>query len=161
MPGFLRNRRTFILAIAGMCTASALGCHRGPAMYQVSGKIHYKGGAAPKAGVAVVNFKPTKDSTAEIRRGASGAIQPDGSFTMFSRMVGDGVYAGDYAVTFTVIKGPMDPASLILPKYSNPSTPPFTIKVDGDKADLDFELELQPGVAGSASASRTTSPAAG
>lgn len=136
-----------------MLTLSAglmAGCQRGPKMYQVSGKVHYKNGGTPKTGVSVVNFAPTKGSSAEVRQAASGAIQPDGSFAMFSRVVGDGVYAGDYAITFTVIKGPMDPTSLILPKYTDPRTPPYTIKVDGDKTDLDFEIEPLPGVTGAA-----------
>jgi hypothetical protein len=157
VPDFLGDRRRLLVfAIAVPCLVATAGCHRGPRMYEVSGKVHYKDGSVPRGGVAVVNFRPTKESTAEVRQGASGAIGPDGSFSMFSRVTGDGVYAGDYAVTFTVIKGPMDPTSLILPKYMNALTPPFTITVDENKTDLDFEIEPLPGVSGAAAASGTT-----
>jgi hypothetical protein len=117
-------------------------------MYQVSGQVLYKDGTVPKGGVAVVNFKPTKESNAEVRNGASGAIGADGTFSMFSRMSGDGVYAGEYAVTFTVIKAPMDPTSLILPKYSSSSNPPYKVLVDHNIEDLKYQIEPLPGVTG-------------
>lgn len=145
-----------LLLIILLAAVLLTGCQRGPKMYQVSGKVHYKNGGTPKAGVSVVNFRPTKDSTAEVRQTASGAIQPDGTFTMFSRVVGDGVYAGDYAITFTVIKGPMDPTSLLLPKYTDSNSPPYTLKIDADKTDLDFEIEPLPGVAGAAANGAST-----
>jgi hypothetical protein len=155
VPDFLKcRRRLFVFALA-LPLIATVGCQRGPRMYQVSGKVHYKDGSVPRGGVSLVNFRPTKESTAEVRQGASGAIGPDGSFTMYSRVSGDGVYAGDYAVTFTVIKGPMDPTSLILPKYNNSSTPPFTITVDENKTDLDYEIEPLPGVSGAAAAGGT------
>jgi hypothetical protein len=119
-------------------------------MYQVSGKVHYKDGTVPKGGVALVGFTPTKESTAEVRQAATGAIGPDGSFTMFSRVVGDGVYAGDYIVTFAVAKAPMDPTPLIMAKYMSPATTPYKITVDGNKDNLDYEIEPLPGVTGAA-----------
>ena len=129
-------------------------------MYYVSGKVRYKDGTIPKGGVAVVGFTPTKDSTAEVRQAASGAIGPDGSFSMFSRVAGDGVYAGDYAVTFAVVKAPMDPTPLIVAKYRSPATTPYKITVDENKTDLEYEIEPLPGVSGapaSAGAAPTSS----
>ena len=84
----------------------AAGCSKGPAVFQVRGKVMYKDGSAPRGGVRVVRFEPTRDSSAERRRVASGQIETDGSFELFTRRPGDGVFPGEYNVTFTVWKGP-------------------------------------------------------
>jgi hypothetical protein len=117
-------------------------------MYQVKGKVLYKDGSVPKGGVAVVQVQPAKDSTAEVRKGATGTIGPDGTFELWTRVPGDGVYEGSYAVTFSVLKGPMDPTPLIQPKYMNPATSGYTLTVDDDKTDLTYEIEPMPGVTG-------------
>jgi hypothetical protein len=124
------------------------GCNRGPAMYQVRGTVLYKDGSVPKGGVAVVRLQPAQGTTAEIRKGATGAINPDGSFELYTRTPGDGVYEGEYDVTFGVYKGPMDPTPLIQAKYMNPSTSGYSVTVDGDQTDLKFEIEPLPGVTG-------------
>jgi hypothetical protein len=126
------------------------GCNRGPAMYQVSGKVLYKDGSVPKGGVAVVRLQPDVSSTAEIRKGATGAIAPDGSFDLYTRVPGDGVYEGQYDVTFAVLKSVMDPISLIPEKYTNAETSGYEVVVDKDIEDLLFEIESLPGAARSA-----------
>jgi hypothetical protein len=113
-------------------------------MYQVRGKVLYKDGSVPKGGVCVVQFIPTSESTGEVRRGAGGPINPDGSFEMHTRKAGDGVFPGEYAVTFAVWPGPMDPRPLVLPKYINPKTTPYKVTVDHNIDDLKFEIEPQP-----------------
>jgi hypothetical protein len=152
MPVFPRDRRFDVIVIALLCMIATLGCQRGPKMYHVSGKVLYKDGSVPRGGVAVVSFMPTKESTAEVRQAASGAIGPDGSFSMFSRVAGDGVYAGDYAVTFTVLKAPMDPRPLILEKYRSIALTPYKVTVDRDIDDLSYEIEPLPGVTGGTAA---------
>ncbi|MCI0331893.1 MAG: hypothetical protein L0228_01550 [Planctomycetes bacterium] len=137
-----------LVAIFSLCLAAVSGCNRGPAMYQVSGQVLYKDGSVPRGGVAVVRLQPAQDSTAEVRKGASGAIGPDGSFDLFTRVPGDGVYEGAYNVTFAVLKGPLDPTSLIQAKYMNPATSGYTVTVDDDIDDLKFEIEPLPGVVG-------------
>lgn len=131
------------------CVAALSGCDRNPGMGQVRGKVFYKDGSVPHGGVCVVSLLPAGSTTAKIRKGASGAIEKDGSFEMMTRKPGDGVYYGDYVVTFTVVKGPNDPTSLILPVYSNPRETPYKLTVDGDKVDLKYEIEPLPGVTGS------------
>jgi hypothetical protein len=140
------------LLVLLLCIAVFAGCNRGPAMYEVSGKVLFTDGTAPAGGVAVVRLQPVEGSTAELRKGASSAIGPDGSFEMYTRTPGDGVYEGDYAVTFAVQKGVMDATPLIPAKYMNPQTSGFTVKVDGDKTELKFELEPLPGVRGAKAA---------
>jgi hypothetical protein len=111
-------------------------------MARVSGKVFYKDGSVPRGAVCVVSLLPTDDSTAEIRKGATGAIAEDGAFDMMTRKPGDGVYLGDYSVTFTVLRNPRDPGtSLISPKYGNPATTPYKLKVDGNKEGLRYEIE--------------------
>lgn len=103
-----------------------------------------KDGSVPAGGVRVVQFVPASDTTAEIRKGASGEIQDDGSFTAYTRKPGDGVFLGKYDVTFSVWKTPMDSTSLIAPKFSRASTTPYHVTVEDDVNDLKFELEPAP-----------------
>jgi hypothetical protein len=144
--------------IAWMCLLIALsaaisnGCRRGPAMAQVRGKVFYKDGTVPQGALAIVRFEPATDSTAEVRKGASGSIGPDGSFEMITRVPGDGVYLGSYAVTFAVQMGETASTSVILPKYNNRSTTPYSVEVSDDIDDLKYEIEPQPGVKGAADA---------
>src|SRR4051812_9131085 len=90
-PSALRRLSLVVLLILpGMVTLS--GCTKGPKMARVRGKCVYKGGSVPQGGVAVVRFSPAGDSTTEVRKGATSAIDPDGSFELWTRKPGDGVY---------------------------------------------------------------------
>jgi len=130
-------------------------------MAHVRGKVTYKDGSIPQGGVKVIRISPTKDSTAEVRKGASGMIESDGSFDLWTRQAGDGAYLGDYVVTFAIQKSHMDPTtSLIQPIYTNPSTSPFKLTITGDVDDLKYELEPLPGVKGTA-ATAPSNPSSG
>jgi hypothetical protein len=131
--------RTLVLVI--VLVSCVCGCHRGPAVAQIKGKVHYKNGGVPQGGIRVVRFEPKSNTTAEIRKGASGDIQDDGSFELYTRRPGDGVYFGEYAVTFAVWPSAVDSTSLIQPKYTNSATTPYEIKVEGDRDDLTYEIE--------------------
>jgi hypothetical protein len=149
-----RSRVVFIISLLFPWAAFFVGCEKGPPMAQVSGKVFYKDGTVPKGGVCSVQFLPTADSTATVRSGAGGVIEPDGSFQMSTRKGGDGVHLGDYTVTFAVWRNPHDPTtSMVLPKYSSPVLTPYKIKVDHDVDDLKFEIEPMPGVTGAPPAS--------
>jgi hypothetical protein len=67
---------------------------------------------------------------------------------MFTRVNGDGVHPGEYAVLFCVASNPMNPVSLIPPQYSNPNSPPYKLVVDHDIDNLDYTIEPLPGAAG-------------
>jgi len=137
MPG----KRTHALYATLLTALVVGGCSGGPKVAQVSGKVTYPDGSIPQGGVRVVQFIPTDDTPAEIRKGASGAIQDDGSFTMATHKPGDGVYHGKYIVTFSVWKAPREPVSLIKEEYTQAGTSPYTVVVDGNKSDLEFEIE--------------------
>ncbi|TWT74531.1 hypothetical protein Pla123a_33540 [Posidoniimonas polymericola] len=132
------------LALALLLLAAApalLGCSGRPATAQVSGKVLYKDGSVPEGGVCLVQFQPTDDSTAEVRKAASGAIQPDGTFEVYTRKPGDGIFLGKYAVTFSIWKAPMEPISYVDAKFAKPETTPFVVDIDGDRDDLLFEID--------------------
>jgi hypothetical protein len=135
-------RRFGLFLAAAIVAATLAGCSNRPATAEVRGKVLYKDGSVPQGGVCVVNFQPTTDSPAKIRKGAGGDINPeDGSFELYTRKPGDGVYLGKYAVIFTVCKGPMEPTSLIQHKYTTSTTTPYHVTVDHDVDDLVFEIE--------------------
>jgi hypothetical protein len=145
------------LALVVFCAAAA-GCNNRPTA-QVRGKVLYKDGSVPQGGVRVIRFEPTPDTTAAIRKTASGQIMDDGSFDLFTRKPGDGVILGKYAVTFTVWRGPRDRVSLIDDKYTASATTPYTVTVDDDMDDLKFEIERAPGAAAARAAGGTATTA--
>lgn len=147
--GICRHRRSprpaiMLLAIVPCLAMSMAGCNRGPAMSQVRGKVTFPDGTVPQGGVRVVRFQPADTSTAEVRKGASGEIKEDGTFEMWTKVPGDGVFNGDYVVTFGVFKGTRDMTPMISPKYVRPDTSPYKVTVDDDIEDLKFEVEPAP-----------------
>lgn len=139
MDAFLK---TSLLIVVSPIVVLFMGCNDGPRMYQISGKVTFKDGSVPAAGLRVVRFEPASDTTATIRKTASGEITDDGSFQLFTRKPGDGVIPGTYNVTFTIWKGPRNPISLIAEKFTASATTPYKqVRVDHDQDDLKFELE--------------------
>lgn len=137
-----RNRsRACGLVIIGLAAIS--GCNHQPAIAHVKGKVTFKNGPMPNTPVRMVRFEPADKTSAEVRRGASSLINPDGTYELWTKKPGDGVLAGTYDVTFAVQKGPMDPTSLIPAEYSNRATTPYkNLNVDKDQDGLDFEVDL-------------------
>jgi hypothetical protein len=118
-----------------------VGCGR--EAYQVSGRVQYKDGTPITGGLRIIRFEPTDDTTAKIRKAASGRIGENGSFELYTRKPGDGVYAGKYAVTFTIRTTPFGGKSLVPQRYTRRGETPFDIVLDEDKEGLLFELEKQ------------------
>jgi hypothetical protein len=142
------NQGVALLFAALTIFALVTGCSNNSQMAQVRGHVFYKDGTVPDAEVAVVRFEPAADTTATVRRAASGAIESDGSFELFTRKAGDGVHYGNYAVSFMIQKSRKDPTSLIPAKYTSGATSGHTVKIDADALDLRFEIEPLPGVKG-------------
>jgi hypothetical protein len=130
---------TLILSIA--CLIAAIGCGKSNSAAQVKGRVICKDGPLPAAGVRMVRLEPTADSTAPIRKGASGSINDDGTFELYTRKPGDGVLPGKYAVTFAFYAGAMDHKSLIPAKYTKAATTPHQVTVENDIDDLELEIE--------------------
>jgi hypothetical protein len=117
-----------------------IGC-AGKETAQVSGRVQYKGGKPIEAGIRVIRFEPAAGSSAAVRKTASGNIEPDGSFELFTRKPGDGVPLGKYTVTFTILSGATGGESLIKPEYNTAEATPFTEQIDTDRNDLLYEIE--------------------
>src|SRR5262249_55033737 len=114
-----RDRALVLVALFLSCSFLA-GCDRGHKMYRVKGHVFYKDGSVPTGGAALVGFVPGKNSTNEIRKGACGPINPDGSFEMYTRKPYDGVFPGEYNVNFAIRRVAIDPTtSVIAEKYAN------------------------------------------
>jgi hypothetical protein len=117
------------------------GCGNGHPVAQVRGKVVFKNGEMPRTSVRYIRFECAADTDAAVRKGASGAIEDDGSFELFTRRPGDGVHYGKYAVTFAIQPGPMDRRSLVPAKYTSAATTPYQIIVDKDLNSLEFEID--------------------
>jgi hypothetical protein len=118
-----------------------VGCGRSQPVARVSGKINFKDASLQNAGIRMVRLEPTADTSATIRKGASAPINEDGSFELYTRRPGDGVYLGKYAVTFAFYRGAMDQRSLIPAKYTSAASTPYHVVVDQDVDNLEFEID--------------------
>jgi hypothetical protein len=134
-----------LISTALVCAPLA-GCSHGPSMVHVSGKVLNKDGSVPAGGVRIIRFEPIQ-TAGEERKGriASGNIEKDGSFDLFTRTPGDGVMPGRYNVTFTIWKGEHDRVALIPDSYASAATTPYKdVVVERDQSDLKFEVEPLP-----------------
>lgn len=133
------NRLWVLLTI--LCIQAIVGCGRSGTA-RVTGRVMYKDGTIPQGGICIVNFRPTGDSPAKIRKAASAEIQKDGFFEAFTRNPGDGVFLGKYDVTFTILQDHTNSdTSLIDPMYTRAKTTPYHVTIDGNVDDLKFELD--------------------
>jgi hypothetical protein len=135
-----RVRRWGIAAALLTAMASALGCG-GKDTAQVSGRVAYKDGQPMKGLIRIIRFEPTTDTTATVQKAASSEIADDGSFQLYTRIPGDGVYLGRYAVTFTVLSGATGGQFLVKPEYTQAESTPYIVDVEGDMSGLTFEIE--------------------
>lgn len=139
----MTRRMMALFAFGGIVVLAVGGCDSGPKTVEARGTVTFTGGAPAGAGVQIIRFEPTHDSTAEVRKGASCSIADDGSFDMFTRVPGDGVYAGKYAVVFSVLNSPIEQKSLIDPRYTASATTPYVIELTDDRTDLAFTIETK------------------
>lgn len=134
-----KSRERLAAATLVMCAGFVVGCSKPTA--QISGTAMFDDGSPFTGAVRKINFVPTDDSTAEVRKAAIGEIAEDGTFTMYTRKPGDGVFKGDYAVTFTVLKDPNYGGLLVPERYAAIDDTPLSISVTEDRDDLRFEVE--------------------
>lgn len=139
--GMVRLGNALVLLALAIVVGGFLGCGKSNPVAQVSGKVVFKNGVMPPAGVRVVRLQPKDDNTTAARKGASGRINDDGTFEVFTRKPGDGVRLGKYAVTFAFWKGVTDKTSFIVPRYMDAKSTPYHLTVDKDMDGLEFELE--------------------
>ncbi len=125
---------------AALYASVLVGCSSRPTV-EVSGTAKFADGSPIVGAVRTITLIPTEDTTAVVRKAATGIIAEDGSFTLYTRKPGDGVHRGKYAVTFNVLKDPNLGGLLIPEKYTLRDETPFKIELDSDRNDLSFELD--------------------
>jgi hypothetical protein len=129
------------------CLVATTGCGNGKRVAQVRGKVVFKNGSMPKAGIRMVRLEPALDTSATIRKGASGSINEDGTFDIYTLRPGDGVYLGQYAVTFTFLKSFTEQKQMIANKYTKAATTPYHLNLERNTDDLEYELESAGAIA--------------
>ena len=134
------------IVLAVMCAVAMIGggCDSSPNIYPVTGKIEFPGGQVPKGEIAVVRFEPVAVGGEGVR-GASGDIQPDGTFELTTLDPGDGAYPGEYKVALTVVKTYIGQEPLVDRKYNTVQTTPFSATVEkGGDNHFEFKVEGNP-----------------
>ncbi|MEQ8847722.1 hypothetical protein [Botrimarina sp.] len=128
--------------LAALALAAVTGCGGSPTA-QVSGRVEYADGSPITGAVRTISFRPTDDTFAEQRRAAQGQIAEDGSFEMYTRRPGDGVYKGKYKVTVIVLKDPNLGGLLVPERYAAIDDTPLEIEVTEDRDDLLYQIEKE------------------
>lgn len=116
-----------------------VGC--GSDMVQVGGRVEYEDGSPIVGAIRVIRFEPDDETSAVVRKTASGEIAEDGTFRLMTKLPDDGVFKGEYVVTFTVLKDPKTGESLIKEEFSTFALSPFEVSVQESKSDYLFQLE--------------------
>jgi hypothetical protein len=130
-----------LLPTIAICIGGTTGCGKSRPVAQVRGKVVFTNGSMPAAGIRMVRLEPAPDTTAVIRKGASGSVSDDGAFEIFTLRPGDGVHLGQYAVTFTFLKSFTHQKQMIAQKYTTAATTPYHLNVERDTDELVYELE--------------------
>ena len=131
--------RTICPMLVVACALLVVGC--GGDTVQISGRVEHDDGSPLAGGIRVINFVPTESSTAKVRQTAKSRIDNDGSFNLYTRRRGDGVYKGQYAVTVTVINNSVEGILLIPEEYTQAGYTPFVVDVDKNADDMLFQLK--------------------
>ncbi len=137
-----RKRNTETLRIAMLLAIACLGlagCSE-QRMAQVAGRIVYaEDGAAAKDLVGhKVSFLCNQSETngKEMRISATGEVAADGTFTMNTYVMGDGVLLGTHQIAITppllFTEEVLTRKPIIPPRFGDPARSGLTAKVDGD-----------------------------
>lgn len=142
----MRFAPRLLVAIGLPLIGLAPGCGGGsqfPETVPVSGKVTYKGEPVPKGTVTFLSDKGQP---------ATGAIQPDGTYTLSTFAEKDGALPGHHQVQViandgdpTMMPGSSPgykpPRDLVPKKYNNPATSGLTADVARGKPTIDFDLK--------------------
>jgi hypothetical protein len=119
---------------------SLTGCGKGPEYVPVTGTVKYADGTVPKGDAPAITFQPLEPGPN--KKGASGTIAADGSFSLRTVQPGDGAQPGEYKVTVHVMQGYPMGRQMVAPQYTSPDTTPLTATVeDGGENKFDFTVE--------------------
>ena len=136
-------RAAFFVATTLVATLPIACGPGGPEKASVSGKVTYQGKPVPKGTISFVPVSTTG-------RSATGAIQPDGSYTLQTETPRDGAQLGDYFVTISAHdepildytpQKPVKPQLLAPAKYENPKTSDLKETVKSGSNTFNFDLK--------------------
>ena len=137
-------RARTILPLSLMLSFLTIGCgDSGPPKASVTGKVTFEGKPVTKGTVTFLAIDPKG-------RNATGAIGPDGSYTLQTETAGDGALLGDYVVgisarddevlDYTPPK-PIPPKYLVPAKYEDPKTSELKATVKSGSNSFPFDLK--------------------
>lgn len=136
----LRVKRRGILSLIVLGLSFLVGCAE-DSIVVAKGRVQFKDGSPLPAGDRQIRFEPDEPTTAKVKRVAQSEIADDGSFELSTLKFHDGVFKGQYIVTFSVQPNQRSSVSLIPQKYTRFAESPIEIDVTGAKDDYLFELE--------------------
>jgi hypothetical protein len=123
----------WLLAIA---VALMVGCGSGDEALQVTGVVTNADGSPIASESGTVLFQPAGSG-----EHASGSVAADGTFTMMTRVPGDGVKPGQYKVVLQMWKSYREGTLAVPKKYGDASTTPLEATVDSDHTHFEFKVE--------------------
>ena len=128
------------LCFALLVALTVAGCGEGPEYLPVTGTVKYSDGTVPKGDAPAITFQPV--DAGPKRKGASGTIADDGTFSLHTIQPGDGAQPGDYKVTVHVMKGYPRGKPMVAPKYTDATSTPLNATVDASRENhFEFTVE--------------------
>jgi hypothetical protein len=136
LKGYFMARWLLIIAAAFMA-----GCGGGDEALQVTGVVKNADGSPIPCESGTVLFQPTASGENATGQHASGAVNPDGTFSMMTKVPGDGVKPGPYKVVLQLWKSYRDGKLAVPKEYGDASTTPLEATVDRDHTHFEFKVE--------------------
>jgi hypothetical protein len=121
--------------------ASLVGCGGGDGKLEVTGKVTDATGAPIQCEGGMVLFQPATTGENASGKHATGEVKPDGTFTMMTRIPGDGMQPGHYKVVLQLWKNYSKQELAVPKKYGDAQTTPLEATVDGDNTHFEFKVE--------------------
>jgi len=115
------------------------GCGGGGAI-QVTGVVKSADGSPIQCESGTVLFQPVVGEGVAGEH-ASGAVLPDGTFTMMTKVPGDGVKPGQYKVVLQLWKSYRDGKLAVPKQYGDVTTTQLEATVDADHSEFEFKVE--------------------
>jgi hypothetical protein len=123
----------WLLMIAAALMA---GCGGGDEAIQVTGVVLNADGSPIACESGTVLFQPAASG-----QNATGSVAADGTFTMMTKVQGDGVKPGQYKVVLQLWKNYREGALAVPKKYGDVTTTPLEATVDEDHTHFEFKVE--------------------
>lgn len=128
----------WLLVIAVALTA---GCGGGDGVLEVTGVVTNADGSPIQFEAGSVLFQPATTGEGAAGKHATGEVKPDGTFTMMTRVPGDGMQPGPYKVVLQLWKNYSKQQLAVPKKYGDATTTPLEATVDGEHTHFEFKVE--------------------